>query len=180
MLLSLDDPAIPTETGARTSPLLDTPSDERNASFAPDGRWISYELNKSGQFQVYVKPFPNVNDAEHQISTEGGLSARLVAQRARAVLRQQVCLDGGGRAVDARVQVGQFDNPVRGGVIDPGWAAARQYRTDLRHLSRRSAFPHDEGHLRCQSDCEACHHCCAELVPGTARPSAPGEVIERP
>jgi serine/threonine protein kinase len=30
------------------------------------------ESNKSGQFQVYVKPFPNVNDAEHQISTEGG------------------------------------------------------------------------------------------------------------
>ena len=72
MVLSLDDPSISTGAGARTSPLLDTPSDERNASFAPDGRWIAYESNKSGQFQVYVKPFPNVDDAEHQISNEGG------------------------------------------------------------------------------------------------------------
>jgi hypothetical protein len=35
---------------------------------------MAYESNKSGQFQVYVKPFPNVADAEHQISTEGGRS----------------------------------------------------------------------------------------------------------
>jgi hypothetical protein len=33
---------------------------------------MAYESNKSGQFQVYVKPFPNVDDAEHQISSEGG------------------------------------------------------------------------------------------------------------
>jgi serine/threonine-protein kinase len=72
MMLSLDDPGISSGTGARTSPLLDSPADERNASIAPDGRWIAYESNKSGQFQVYVKPFPNVDDSEHQISTEGG------------------------------------------------------------------------------------------------------------
>ena len=30
------------------------------------------ESNKTGQFQVYVKPFPNVNDAEYQVSTAGG------------------------------------------------------------------------------------------------------------
>jgi serine/threonine-protein kinase len=72
MLLSLDDPAIATGAGARTSRLLDSPADERNASIAPDGRWIAYESNKSGRFQIYVKPFPKVDDAEHQVSTEGG------------------------------------------------------------------------------------------------------------
>jgi serine/threonine-protein kinase len=74
MTLSLDDPAISTGAGARPSPLLDSPADERNASIAPDGRWVAYESNKSGQFQVYVRPFPNVGAAEHQISTEGGRS----------------------------------------------------------------------------------------------------------
>jgi serine/threonine-protein kinase len=72
MMLSLGDPAIATGEGARTSVLLRTPDDERNASIAPDGRWIAYESNKSGRFQIYVKPFPNVNDAEHQVSTDGG------------------------------------------------------------------------------------------------------------
>jgi serine/threonine-protein kinase len=72
MVLSLDDPGISSGQGARTSPLLATPADERNASIAPDGRWIAYESNKSGRFQIYVKPFPNVDDAEHQVSTEGG------------------------------------------------------------------------------------------------------------
>ena len=69
---SIEEPSISTGAGARPSPLLDTPADERNASIAPDGRWIAYESNKSGQFKIYVKPFPNVNDAEYQISTEGG------------------------------------------------------------------------------------------------------------
>jgi serine/threonine-protein kinase len=72
MVLSLDDPAISTGAGARTSPLLDTPADERNASIAPDGRWMAYESNKSGRFEIYVRPFPNVNDAEHPVSTDGG------------------------------------------------------------------------------------------------------------
>ncbi|HUE87110.1 MAG TPA: hypothetical protein VMO26_13625 [Vicinamibacterales bacterium] len=73
MVLELDDPSTPTATGTRqASPLLDTPSDERNASIAPDGRWMAYDSNKSGRFEIYVKPFPNVQDAEHQISTEGG------------------------------------------------------------------------------------------------------------
>jgi serine/threonine-protein kinase len=73
MMLPLDDRS-PSNGAARnrTSTLLGTPSDERNASFAPDGRWIAYESNRTGRFQVYVRPFPNVDDAEHQISIAGG------------------------------------------------------------------------------------------------------------
>jgi serine/threonine-protein kinase len=58
--------------GNPAEPLLNTPADERNASIAPNGRWMAYESNKTGQFQIYVKPFPNVNDAEYQVSTAGG------------------------------------------------------------------------------------------------------------
>ena len=73
MVLSLDDAVRSNAAPAnRTSTLLGTPSDERNPSFAPDGRWIAYESNRTGQFQVYVRPFPNVGDADHQISTAGG------------------------------------------------------------------------------------------------------------
>jgi Tol biopolymer transport system component len=73
MVVVLDERAPPARTAAgRVLPLLDTDADERNASIAPDGRWVAYESNRSGQFQIYVKPFPNVGDAEYQISREGG------------------------------------------------------------------------------------------------------------
>ena len=65
-------PTTSNDDANRASPLLDTPSDERHAAIAPDGRWIAYESNKTGRFQVYVRPFPNLNDAECQISTAGG------------------------------------------------------------------------------------------------------------
>ena len=65
MLLSLDGTP-------RVEPLLQTPFDERNAAISPDGRWMAYESNESGQSQIYVRPFPNVADARYQISTGGG------------------------------------------------------------------------------------------------------------
>jgi serine/threonine-protein kinase len=51
---------------------LQTPSDERNASFAPDGRWLAYASNESGDFQVYVRKFPDTG-AKWQISSVGGV-----------------------------------------------------------------------------------------------------------
>jgi hypothetical protein len=65
MLLSLDGTP-------RLEPLLQTPFDERNAAISPDGRWMAYESNESGQSQIYMRPFPNVTDAQYQISTGGG------------------------------------------------------------------------------------------------------------
>jgi hypothetical protein len=35
---------------------------------------MAYDSNESGQLQVYVRPFPNVADAQYQISTDGGRS----------------------------------------------------------------------------------------------------------
>ena len=52
--------------------LLATEFHERNAELSPDGRWMVYESNQSGWFEVYVRPFPNVDDGLWQISTGGG------------------------------------------------------------------------------------------------------------
>ena len=65
MLLSLDGTP-------RVEPLLQTPFDERNAAISPDGRWMAYESNESSQSQIYVRPFPNVADAQYLISSGGG------------------------------------------------------------------------------------------------------------
>ena len=52
--------------------LLQTPLEERDAIISPDGRWMASYSNISGEFQIYVRPFPNVDGGQWQISTEGG------------------------------------------------------------------------------------------------------------
>ena len=59
--------------GERSSePLLATEFRERNADLSPEGRWIAYQSNASGQAEIYVQPFPNVDESRWQISTGGG------------------------------------------------------------------------------------------------------------
>jgi Tol biopolymer transport system component len=52
-----------------------TMSEEREARFSPDGRWIAYQSNESGQFEIYVQPFPGPG-GKSQISTGGGTSPK--------------------------------------------------------------------------------------------------------
>jgi eukaryotic-like serine/threonine-protein kinase len=35
-------------------------------------RWLAYEANDSGQFEIYVRPFPAVDSGKWQVSTNGG------------------------------------------------------------------------------------------------------------
>jgi Tol biopolymer transport system component len=39
--------------------------------FSPDGRWLAYESDESGRFEVYVRRFPGPS-GKWQVSTEGG------------------------------------------------------------------------------------------------------------
>ena len=48
---------------------------ERNAEISPDGRWIAYESDESGQFEIYVRPFPDVDQGRTQVSNGGGWEA---------------------------------------------------------------------------------------------------------
>lgn len=60
--------------GATQSPamLVRTPAAEGPAEISPDGRWLAYESDESGQRQIYVRPFPDVNGGRWQISPSGG------------------------------------------------------------------------------------------------------------
>ena len=42
------------------------------AHVSPDGRWIAYDADDSGQFEIYVRPYPRTNDGRWRISTSGG------------------------------------------------------------------------------------------------------------
>jgi serine/threonine-protein kinase len=50
---------------------LNSPSAEEDPMFSPDGRWLAYTSNESGQPQVYVRSFPGPGGLQ-QISNDGG------------------------------------------------------------------------------------------------------------
>ena len=52
--------------------LLESGFDEQNGEISPDGRWIAYQSGASGRDEIYVQPFPNVDEGRWQISTGGG------------------------------------------------------------------------------------------------------------
>jgi serine/threonine protein kinase len=66
MALSLEHPKEPAR------PLMHTSSAELGGEISPNGRWLAYQSNESGRFEIYVRPFPNVEAGRWQISTDGG------------------------------------------------------------------------------------------------------------
>jgi serine/threonine-protein kinase len=57
----------------QVTPLVQTPHAERNGVISGDGRWLAYEANDSGPFEIWVRPYPDVNSgARWQVSTGGG------------------------------------------------------------------------------------------------------------
>jgi len=68
--------ALPMTEGDRKAiAVANTRSWELTAAFSPDGRWVAYDTNESGQFQIVVQPFPNPT-GKWQISTDGGTAPR--------------------------------------------------------------------------------------------------------
>jgi hypothetical protein len=68
--------SAPNEQGGRIeSPLIKTEFDELSPQLSSDGRYLAYESNKSGRYEVYVTTFPT-RDREWQVSPKGGRSPR--------------------------------------------------------------------------------------------------------
>ena len=55
----------------KARPFVQTKANEGGAVFSPDGRWLAYESDESGQEEIYVRPFPEA-EGKWQISTGGG------------------------------------------------------------------------------------------------------------
>ena len=55
-------------------PLITTEFAEMNGEISPDGGLLAYQSNASGQHEIYVRSFPDVNRAQWPISS-GGRSA---------------------------------------------------------------------------------------------------------
>jgi hypothetical protein len=63
-------------SGERTPQLLaDTPFVEDQSQVSPDGRWIAFNSDESGRWEVYVARFPDFTD-KRQVSSAGGMQPR--------------------------------------------------------------------------------------------------------
>jgi serine/threonine protein kinase len=63
--------ALPLSGDRKPYPYLQTEFDERDAAFSPDGRWVAYSSDESGNSQVYLSSFP-AGGGKWQVSKDGG------------------------------------------------------------------------------------------------------------
>jgi eukaryotic-like serine/threonine-protein kinase len=67
--------ALPMNGEPKPFTVVQTAFDETDGQFAPDGKWIAYQSNESGRFEVYVQSFPGPG-RRFQMSTTGGAQVR--------------------------------------------------------------------------------------------------------
>jgi serine/threonine-protein kinase len=66
-----------TEPGSEPESLFaDSAYFEGNFAISPDSRWIAYTSAETGEYRVYVSPFPNVSDGRTIVSLNPGTSPR--------------------------------------------------------------------------------------------------------
>jgi len=69
---------LPLDGDRKPFPVVQTNYDESWAQFSPDGKWIAYASNESGEYQIYVQPFSGpfsgqgMVGGKRQISVNGG------------------------------------------------------------------------------------------------------------
>jgi serine/threonine protein kinase/Tol biopolymer transport system component len=61
--------------GQKPMPVARTAASEVNGQFSPDGRWVTYESDESGRFEIYIQPFGREGPRQ-RVSIEGGTQAR--------------------------------------------------------------------------------------------------------
>jgi len=66
----------PIDGSAEGEILISAPYDVAYSAISPDGNWIAYTSDETGENQVYVQPFPNIDDGKELISINGGEEPR--------------------------------------------------------------------------------------------------------
>ncbi len=61
--------------GGEAGPLVATRFDSHSPTLSPDGHWLAYVSDESGQSEVYVRPFPGLG-GKWQVSLDGGQEPR--------------------------------------------------------------------------------------------------------
>lgn len=104
--------AWPLDGSTPSFPIAQTDADDRDGEFSPDGKWVAFESDESGRFEIYIQRFPGPG-AKWPISTNGGAQVRW-SRDGRELF--YITLDGQLMAVsvrlDAERQTVEADAPV--------------------------------------------------------------------
>ena len=111
--------ALPLEGDGKPFEVVQTDFNERLGQFSPDRKWIAYQSDKTGRFEIYVRPFPGPG-ADTPVSSEGGAQARwnpngkelfYIAPDDR-LMAVPIHLGSNGQGVEAGTPVGLFTTNV--------------------------------------------------------------------
>jgi serine/threonine-protein kinase len=64
--------AAPLQPGDPVKELVTSPFFEHNAELSPDGRFLAYQSNASGQYEILVRPYPDLDAGTWTVSSGGG------------------------------------------------------------------------------------------------------------
>ena len=128
---------ISIEGDATPEPVLNEPFSERRPAISPDGRWLAYQSDEAGQWQIWVRPFPNVEDGRWPVGT-GGISPKwspdggeLYYRGARAMMAVRIdTTDGFSPGTAERL----FDDPYATGPVNANFADRYAVAPDGRFL----------------------------------------------
>jgi serine/threonine-protein kinase len=122
---------------ATPRPFLEAPGQQGDPRLSPGDRYVAYQSNESGRFEVYVKPFPS-GDGKWQVSHGGGNSPRwsrtgdrlyfLEVGTPTKVMEAEISTAGAVRVGTPRVV---FDAAKLGGLRLTGWDVAPDGRRFL-------------------------------------------------
>lgn len=75
---------LPMQGDPKPWTFLHTTFNEREAQFSPDGRWVAYESDESGRFQICVRPFTGPGEASSAAAGPGTPGGQWQVSRRRA------------------------------------------------------------------------------------------------
>jgi Tol biopolymer transport system component len=110
-----------------TLPLLQGEFNRGNAEVSPDGRWLVYRSDQSGEMEVYVQPYPGPGPTV-PVSIGGGTSVTWSPDGSELIYRlddrmMMVSVDADGE----RVRIGQPTELFRGDHVAAAIGGGRQY-----------------------------------------------------
>jgi len=97
--LAGDIHVLPMTADRKPTAFLATQFVEAFPAFSPDGRWIAYQSNETGRYEVYVQPFPGPG-GKWQVSSDGGTRPKWLRNGRELLFRS------GNRMMAAPIQPG--------------------------------------------------------------------------
>ena len=105
--------ALPMDGARNPIEAVRTRFDERDGQLSPDGKWLAYQSNESGQFEIYLQPF--LRSGPRSIVSQGG--GAQVRWRADGKELFYVAFDN--RLMAVPIRIGAEDQPIEVGVPVP-------------------------------------------------------------